>query len=104
MNRGDIYDVDWPDAGRHPVVIVTRQVAIPVLTNVTVASVTTTVRGVRTELPLGEAHGLDRESVANCDNLLTVPKSSLANHRGSLSLTDVAKLNDSLRVALELDV
>lgn len=37
MNGGDVYDVDWPGAGRHPAVIVARQVAIPALTNVTVA-------------------------------------------------------------------
>lgn len=104
MNRGDVYDVDWPGVGRHPVVVVTRQVAIPVLSNVTVALITTSVRGVRTEVPLDESHGLDRESVANCDNLLTVPKSSLAGYRGSLGLTDLGRLNDALRVALELDV
>ena len=104
MNRGDVYDVDWPGAGRYPVVIVTRQVAIPVLTSVTVALVTTTVRGLRTEVPLGQQHGLDRESVVNCDNVLTVPKSALARHRGRLNLLDVGRLNDALRVALELDV
>lgn len=104
MNRGDVYDVDWPGGGRHPVVIVTRQVAIPVLTNVTVALVTTTVRGVRTEVPVGEPHGLDRESVVNCDNVLTVPKSALVRHRGSLGVADIGRLNDALRVALELDV
>lgn len=104
MNRGDVYDVDWPGVGRHPAVIVTRQVAIPALRNVTVALITTTVRGLRTEVPLGEPHGLDRESVVNCDNLLTVPKSALAARRGSLGLADIARLDDALKVALELDV
>ena len=63
MNRGEVWDVDWPGAGRHPVVIVTRQVAIPLLTNVTVALVTSTVRDLPTEVLLDERHGLERESV-----------------------------------------
>lgn len=95
--------MDWPGAGRHPVVVVTRQVAIPVLANVAVVLVTTTVRGIRTEVPLGHEHGLDGEWVANCDNVLTVPKDVLLAYRGSLGPGDVLRLNDALRVALELD-
>lgn len=95
--------MEWPGAGRHPAVIVTRQVAIPALTSVAVALITSTVRGLRSEVPLGEAQGLEHECVANCDNLLTVPKSALVSYRGRLDAPLLARLNDALRIALELD-
>ncbi|HEY1276607.1 MAG TPA: type II toxin-antitoxin system PemK/MazF family toxin [Thermoleophilaceae bacterium] len=103
MNRGDVYDVDWPGAGRHPAVIVTRQVAIPLLSSVTVAFVTSTIRDLPTEIPLGPEQGLDHPCVANCDNLLTVPKPALVHHRGALGPTELDRLRDALRIALELD-
>lgn len=84
--------------------IVTRQVAIPVLGSVAVVLATSTIRGLRSEVPLGEAQGLDRECVANCDNILTVPKEALARYRGRLDPPLIARLNDALRVALELDL
>lgn len=103
MNRGDVYEVEAPAFGRRPAVIVTRQVAIPMLANVTVAVVTSTVRGLRTEVPLDRSHGLDHDSVANCDNLFTVPKTALVRYRGSLAPADIRRLDDALRTALSLD-
>lgn len=83
--------------------VITRQVAIPVLSNVTVVMVTSRVRGLRTEVPLGPAHGLDRDCVANCDNVLTVPKRALVGYRGSLGTSELMRLNEALTVALGLD-
>lgn len=103
MTRGDVYDVDWPDLGLRPALIVTRPTAIPHLTNVTVVLVTTRVRGLPTEVELGAAHGLIEGSVANCDNLLTIPKSALAAQRGTLGPADVHALDQALRIALALD-
>jgi mRNA interferase MazF len=103
VNRGDVFDVDWPGVGRHPAVIVTREVAIGVLSAVTVALVTRTVRGIRTEVPVGAEHGLDHDCVANCDNLFTVPKSSLARRRGRLGPAELSRLDEALKVALGLD-
>jgi mRNA interferase MazF len=85
------------------VVVVTRDRAIPILANVTVAAVTGTIRGLPTEVPLGQAHGLARECVANCDNLFTIPKTSLATRRGELDATALEKLAGALRIALDLD-
>lgn len=103
MTRGDVYDVDWPGLGLRPAVIVTRPVAIPYLANVTVVLVTSRVRGLPTEVELGGAHGLAEGSVANCDNVLTVPKSALDRQRGSLGPADERALDDALRIALALD-
>lgn len=103
MNRGEVYDVEWPGPGRRPAVVVTREVAIPFLRNVVVALVTRTIRGLSTEVRIDEAQGLRDESVINCDNLLTVPKEALVRYRGSLGSVEIARLNDALRLALDLD-
>jgi len=102
VNRGDVYDVDLP-SGRRPAVIVTRDRAIPVLRNVTVAEITGTVRGVPTEVLLGRSQGLLRECVASCDNLQTVAKGALGPRRGSLDLEATHRLDQALRIALGLD-
>lgn len=103
VDRGDIFDADLPGLGLRPVLVVTRQVAIPVLSGVTVAMITSTIRGIASELRLGEKHGLAHESVANCDNLFTIAKSRLSERRGSLPIEDVDRLDDALRFALGLD-
>lgn len=103
MTRGEVYDVDWPGLGLRPAVIVTRPTAIPYLANVAVALITTRVRGLPTEVELGTAHGLVEGSVVNTDNLLTVPKTALARHRGALGSADLRALDQALRVALGLD-
>lgn len=102
MNRGDVYDVQFP-RGRHPVVIATRDIVIPLLANLTVVEITSRVRGLPTEVPLGPDHGLARECVANCDNLFTLPKQAFGAFRGALGFDDVRCLDDALRVALDLD-
>jgi mRNA interferase MazF len=86
-----------------PALVVTRQVAIPVLSSVTVAPITSTVRGIASEVPLNSEHGLAHSCAANCDNLLTLPKSRLAKRLGSLTIEDVGRLDDALRFALQLD-
>lgn len=82
--------------------IVTRERAIPVLANVTVALITGTVRGLPTEVPVGLRQGLRRESVVNCDNILTLPKAALRNRRGQLDPESTRRLDAALRVALGL--
>jgi mRNA interferase MazF len=103
VDRGDIFDADLPDLGVRPVLIVTRQVAIPVLSAVTVAPITSTIRGIASEVPLNSEHGLEHSSAASCDNLLTIAKELLVRRRGALSFEDVARLDDALRFALQLD-
>jgi mRNA interferase MazF len=101
-HRGEVYDVRFP-SGRRPAVVVTRERVIPYLSSVTVVQVTSTIRGLPTEVSLGREHGLDHESVVNCDNLATVPKAALARLRGTLGPVELVQLRDALRLALELD-
>jgi len=103
VTRGDVYDVEWPALGLRPAVIVTRPTAIPYLANVTVVLITTRARGLPTEIELGTYHGLLEGSVANCDNVLTIPKAALGHRRGSLGPADRHALDRALRIALALD-
>lgn len=102
INRGDVFDVDLPGIGSHPAVVVSLQEAIPVRTNVTVALVTSTVRSHRAEVPLNSEVGLDHASVANCDELYTIPKRALGRKRGSLRFAEVRALDRALAVSLGL--
>ncbi len=102
MNRGDVYDADLP-IGPHPVIVVTRDGAIPILRNVCVAVVTSTIRGTLTEVPVGPGEGLNRDSVINCDDLVTASKRVLGRRRGSLGPEVTRRLDDALRIALGLD-
>jgi len=102
VNRGDVYEIEFPDGG-HPAVIVTRDRAIPLLRNVCVVQVTSTIRDLPTEVKLGPANGLSRVSVANCDNLLTIPKAALGRRRGALGPEELFRLNAALRIALDLN-
>ena len=83
--------------------IVTRDHAIPILRNVTVAEVTATIRDIPTEVLLGPPQGLARECVATCDNLHTVPKGALGRRRGMLGPEQTHDLNYALSIALGLD-
>ena len=83
--------------------IATRDGAIPLLRNLTVVEITSRVRGLPTEVPLGPEHGLARDCVANCDTLFTLHKQAFGARRGSLGFGDVQRLDDALRIALDLD-
>lgn len=78
--------METPNQKRRPVLIVSRDEVIPVLNNVVVAPVTSTVRAIPTCIPVGPDEGLDHESVATFDNLAAVPKSVLTTRLGRLSL------------------
>lgn len=86
-----------------PVLILTREVVRPYLKNVTVAPITSTVRGLSTEVPVGPANGLDHESVISCDNITTVPKAALLAQIGYLLPAQEALLADAVVAAFDLD-
>ncbi|MGH3829583.1 MAG: type II toxin-antitoxin system PemK/MazF family toxin [Pseudonocardiaceae bacterium] len=86
-----------------PVLILTRELVRPHLTRVTVAPITSTIRGLSTEVPVGPANGLDHESVVSCDNIVTVPISALGPHVGYLYPAQEAALAAAIRAAFDLD-
>lgn len=86
-----------------PVLILTREAVRPHLSTVTVAPITTTIRGLSTELPLDTANGLDGPSVASCDNITTVPASALGAQVGVLLDNQERGLSEAIRAAFGLD-
>src|SRR4051794_36370680 len=67
-----------------PVLVLTRELVRPHLSRVTVAPITSRVRGLSTEVTVGPDNGLDHPSVVNCDNVVTVPASALGRQMGRL--------------------
>lgn len=83
--------------------MVTRVAAVRVLTAVTCAPITRTVRGIRSEVEVGKAEGLPEASVINCDSLVTIPKDLLdAEPVGRLELRGRIGLDQALRYALDI--
>ncbi len=78
MKRGEIrwYKFRAPDK-RRPVLILTRDSALEYLGEVTVAPITTTVRGIPSEVALSKGEGLPRACAINFDHLQTVSKGRL---------------------------
>src|SRR5205809_8032103 len=98
MRRGEIWWAELPPpAGRRPVVLLSREEAYRVRELVTVAPVTTRVRRIPTEVPLGPKDGLPRSCVVNLDSLATIPKASLAGRLAALSPEKVLAVNAALK-------
>ncbi len=86
-----------------PAVILTRPVAVGFLTGITVAPITSTILGIATEVPVGRSHGLDRDSVISCDNIVTVHRDDVRDVIGYLLDVDEPRLLDAIAAAFDLD-
>ena len=104
MKRGEIYWADLgPPAGRRPVLMLSRNAAIPVLSGVVIAPISRTIRDIASEVRLGPEQGLPEECAASCDNLLTVPKDRFERSPvGVLAAHKMIELDRALRFALEI--
>lgn len=102
--RNDIIWADLgPPSGRRPVCVLTRDAAIPLLDSVTCAPITRTIRGIPSEVEVGEDQGLPEPAVISCDNVITVAKTDLDRVPvGHLDLATRAKLDQALRYSLDI--
>ena len=82
--QGELWLLETPNDKQRPVLVVSRNEAIPVVNNIVVAPVTSTIRRIPTCIALGPNEGIHHESVANLDNMAAVPKSLLTVRLGSL--------------------
>ncbi len=84
--RGEVrlYQFPRPDKQR-PVVVLTRESAIAYLSGVTVAPITSTIRGVPSEVRLTEADGMKGACAVNLHNVVTVSKAHLGRRVALLS-------------------
>jgi mRNA interferase MazF len=92
-----------PDKTR-PAVVLTRASALPYLTSITVAPITRTIRGIPTEIVLGEESGLKTTSAANFDNLQTVSKERLGRYLGTLPRNRWREVREAVLFALALEM
>jgi len=84
VTRGELW---LAEAGRkrRPVLVLTRTEVLDVRALVTVAEVTTSIRGIAAEVEIDHAQvGLERSSVINCDGLHTVTQASLTSRIGAV--------------------
>jgi mRNA interferase MazF len=85
------------------VLILTRDSAIPVLSSVTVAPLTSTIRSIPTEVLLTEEDGLPSPCAANFDTLLTVPKKNIGNCIARLTARKMKEAAAAASFALALN-
>lgn len=86
-----------------PVLVLTRELVRPHLETVTVAPITTTIRGLSTEVPVGLENGLSATSVVSCDNITTVPTRSLGEQIGVLLERQEPLLSQAVLAAFDLE-
>jgi mRNA interferase MazF len=86
-----------------PVLVLTRGVVRPHLATVTVAPITTTIRGLSTEVHVDVANGLSGPSVVSCDNVTTIPTDALQDQIGVLLDDQEPQLSQAIRAAFDLD-
>lgn len=100
MRRGEIW-VAQVGRKKRPVVILTRSEVLDVRSLVTVAEVTSSIRGLATEVAIDRGEvGLDRDSVINCDGIHTITQSSLTALVGTLSGDTLYRVCSAVNYAL----
>ena len=103
MKRGEIrwYKFASPDKKR-PVLILTRDSILDYLGEVTIAPITSTVRGIPSEVALSSNDGMRQECAVNCDHLQTVAKGRLGPLITTLSAARLSAVSRAIRFALAI--
>src|SRR6266496_4988027 len=98
VNRGEVWWVEDPAAGRRPFTILTRQSAIPVLRNVVAVPATRTVRALPSEVVLGEDDGMPAWCALSFDNVTLVPKAYFVERICELGPAQLAQVCDAMQI------
>lgn len=103
--RGDVrlYQFAPPDK-RRPVVVLTRDSAIAYLSSVTVAPITPTIRGVPSEVVLGDEDGMKAPCAVNLHNAVTISQDRLGRRLAHLSSLRMSEICAALRFSLGCDL
>lgn len=103
--RGDVrlYEFAPPDKKR-PVVVLTRNSAIAYLSTVTVAPITSTIRGVPSEVVLTEDDGIKAPCAVNLHNAVTISQRRLGRRLAQLSPSRMSEMCAALRFSLGCDL
>ena len=84
--------------------VLTREQMLGVMSNVTVAPITRTIKGLSTEVSVGVRNGLDDACVVSCDNIQTIPAETLGRRVGMLLDNQEAALAEAICSAFALQV
>ena len=103
MKRGEVWwaDLPLPDR-RRPVVLLSRDSAYDVRSLITIAPVTTRIRGIRAEVSLGPKDGLPRRCVVNLDNINTIDQDMLRRIITQLGQEKLEAVDEAIHFALRL--
>jgi len=101
MRRGEVWWAQLPlPLGRRPVVLLSRDEAYAVRNAVTVAEVTSTIRGIPVEVELGPQDGLPKKCVVNLDTIVTIRKDLLIERIALLRDEKIEQINSAIKFAL----
>lgn len=104
LGRGEIWLLALPRPDkRRPVLVLSRPSLIDALHTVTVAAITSTLRGSPTEVELGVDEGLKKTSCVNLCNIFTVPQQRLGSFVGTVGPTKMARVCEALAIACACD-
>lgn len=100
MNRGEIW-LAQVGQKRRPVLVLTRDEVLDVRALVTVAEITTTMRGTAAEVGIDpDDAGLNHKSAVNCDGLHTVPQTTLTEFVGTIGATKLTEVCSAIGYGL----
>lgn len=87
-----------------PAVVLTREAVRSAMSKVTIAPITSTVKGLSSEVEVGPQNGLNHPSAIAVDNIITIPASSLGRTVGFLSREQERLLAKAVVLAFDLDL
>jgi mRNA interferase MazF len=100
--RGELWWCELADIGRRPVVVLSRDAAIPRLRRTLIAPCTTTVRGLASEVVLEPGDDpITRRSAINLDSVESVAIGSLVERLGRLSDDRMRDVCAALEIAVD---
>jgi len=103
MRKGEVW---WaklpPPLGHRPVVLLSRDEAYTVRSAISVAEVTTRIRGIPVEVVLGPEDGLPKRCVANLDTIVTIRKELLIERITILRNEKVEQIDAAIKFALSI--
>ena len=100
--RGEVWWCELADVGRRPVVVLSRDAAIPRLRRALIAPCTTTIRGLASEVALEPGEDpVPRLCVANLDSVESVSVAVLSERLGRLADSKMREICNALEVAVD---
>ena len=103
--RGEVWWCELAEVGRRPVVVLSRDAAIPRLRRALIGPCTTTIRGIPSEVLLEPGEDpVPRASVVNLDSVESVSLGTLVEHLGRLSDVRMRQICGALETAMDCEV